>query len=95
MSEIIIQKEDWMNSPLSIARHFGGININGKRYGVAGREYDLVAFDYIPLYNIVSRDRFIELANEGITPGEAKEMVKKIKSDKKSKIKTLQTSLEL
>lgn len=30
-----IPYETWMNSQLSIARHYGGITINGKRY-----EYD-------------------------------------------------------
>lgn len=35
---IIYPEEYWMNSQLSIARHYGGININGKMYIIVNKE---------------------------------------------------------
>lgn len=35
---IIYHKEYWMNSQLSIARHYGSININGKSYVIVNKE---------------------------------------------------------
>lgn len=35
---IIYSEEYWMNSQLSIARHYGGININGKSYIIVNKE---------------------------------------------------------
>ena len=37
-----IKKSIWMNSPLSVARHYGGIKINGDFYVIDPATQDLV-----------------------------------------------------
>lgn len=75
MEQILLPKECWMNSPLSIARHYGRIIINGNDY-VAVNTYghavvpcsvpneetiDLVRTDFQSFYRKLGRKKFLEL----------------------------------
>lgn len=35
---ILFTKEEWRNSPLSVARYYGGIRINGQEYVIVNKE---------------------------------------------------------
>lgn len=37
-STIIYTEDSWANSPLSIARHYGSVNINGKTYIIVNKD---------------------------------------------------------
>ena len=75
---IIIPREHWMNSQLSIARHYGGIKINGVLYGIVDLEHgDLVREDWIPVYAKLGRDRTIELIKNGTPLTEVKKLLKR------------------
>lgn len=45
--EIVIPKEVWINSYLSIARYYGGIRINGEEYSIVPPDGDLVARKWV------------------------------------------------
>lgn len=80
---IIITREYWENSPLSIARHYGGIKIKGVMYGIMDREYgDLVREDWIPIYNKLGRDKTIDLVKNGTPLSEANKLLKRKRNDK-------------
>ena len=77
INAIIITREYWENSPLSIARHYGGIKINGVMYGIMDRVHgDLVREDWIQIYQKLGRDKVLELINNGIPLLEAKKLLK-------------------
>ena len=38
MSAVIIAEEYWANSPLSIARYYGGIKVNGDEYKIVNKD---------------------------------------------------------
>lgn len=51
----------WVNSQLSIARHYGAIKFNGIVYIIVGDSFDLVRIDLLQNY-IDNPDAFIENA---------------------------------
>lgn len=61
MSPIIIHRDYWLNSQLSIARFYGGIGINEFQYILCGHEQDLVREDFYDLYISLGRDAFISI----------------------------------
>lgn len=63
-----------MNSQLSVARHYGGIKIDGVQYVVVGT--DLLRKDWIPVYKKLGRERTIGLIKNGTSLKVAKEMIK-------------------
>ena len=63
-----------MNSQLSVARHYGGIKIDGVQYVVVGT--DLLRKDWVPVYNKLGRERTIGLIKNGTSLDVAKEMLK-------------------
>lgn len=71
----------WSNTPLSIAKYFGGINLNRTQYVIVGDEYDLVRRDFAEIYERVGRAMFLEVIknNYQATPTELKEIFKNIK----------------
>lgn len=52
---IIYEKEAWLNSQLSIARFYGGININGQGFKVV-RGGQLVRDDFVGVVNSLGVD---------------------------------------
>jgi len=71
---ILIPKEEWYPSPLSIARHYGGININGIPYILV--RTDLVHQDYVSICKRVGRDKLIDWERQGLTLEEMKLRIK-------------------
>lgn len=76
---IIIAYDYWINSQLSIARHYGGMRINGQEYLIMGGSHDLVRKDWCNIYMKLGRDKTIELIKSHTTLKEAKELLKKKK----------------
>lgn len=78
INAIIITREYWENSPLSIARHYGGIKINGVMYGIMDQEHgDLVREDWIPIYQKIGREKTLDLIKNGTPLTEAKKLLKR------------------
>lgn len=50
---IIIDKDVWRNSPLSIAKYSGGCIVNGKKFVVDEKSGALVAIDFLGLINAI------------------------------------------
>jgi len=77
MTPLIMAKDFWLNSQLSIARFYGGISINGKEYHIVKGSDDLVLKSLMPAYRKLGRDKIIELVKQGKTEKEIKETAKK------------------
>lgn len=74
MNAILMPAEFWMNSQLSVARHYGGIKIDGVQYVVVGT--DLLREDWVPVYKKLGRERTIGLIKNGTSLEVAKQMLK-------------------
>ena len=61
MKTIIIEWQDWISSPLSIARHNGGVTIGESEYYVIGELQDLVRKDLISFFKRLGRSTFISI----------------------------------
>lgn len=78
---ILMTYETWANSQLSIARHTGGLKIDGVFYMIIS-EYsnrytpDLLRFDWVPVYTKLGREKTIVLINNGTSLSVAKQMIK-------------------
>ncbi len=79
MTPLIMAKDFWLNSQLSIARFYGGISISGKEYRIVKISEDLVLKSLIPAYKKLGRDRIIELVKQGKTEKEIKQIAKEKK----------------
>ena len=66
---LIMTEEFWMNSPLSIARHYGGIKIQGREYIIC----DKTGRDIFQLSAIANRQG----KEKAIEPGEPADLVLK------------------
>lgn len=78
---IVMEFGYWNNTPLSIAKYFGSINLNGTLYVIVGDEHDLVRVDFVGIYKRLGRDKFLEIITDNYqaTPTELKEIFKNIK----------------
>lgn len=61
MNTILMTKEVWINSQLSIARFYGEVRINGDRYILLGDEQDLVYDKYAIYYKWLGREKFMQV----------------------------------
>jgi hypothetical protein len=75
---IVAVKEYWKNSPMSPAKNFGGIRINGTKFVIvnehgktlfetsidANEPADLIDERYIKLYKMYGRQAFLDLLSE-------------------------------
>ena len=96
INTILITKDYWMNSPLKIARFYGGTRINNKAYLIVGEKEDLVFKKWIPFYNSLGRDRFMELLSKNMPFDEAKKYVNDLlRKEKESKNQKVKESLDL
>lgn len=81
---IIYTYESWANSQLSIARHTGGMKINGVFYMLISEQSnrytpDLLRYDWVPVYTKIGRDKTIGLIKNGTSLKVVKEMIKQMK----------------
>lgn len=60
---ILAEEKAWVNSQLSVARHFGGLRINGQQFCVM-RNGDLLNMDFYKYYNKLGAERFKEILDE-------------------------------
>lgn len=63
-STILYSKDSWLYSPLSIARFYGCIKIDGKLYIICGDKGDLVLDKFVAIYKKMKREDFIKIINE-------------------------------
>ena len=90
MTPLIIAKEHWLNSQLSVARFYGGISINGKQYIIMNHHLmwsdkipaDLVLRELIPAYHKLGRDKILELVKQGKSEKEIKEIAENSKEER-------------
>lgn len=87
---IIITKECWASSQLSISRFYGGIRLNGKEYTIVnkdgktafetsipeGEPADLILNDWLPVYRRLGRERTMELVKNNVPLKDARKMKK-------------------
>lgn len=78
---ILMTYEFWANSPFSIARHTGGMRINGHDYLLVSEHSnrytpDLLRSDWKQVYAKLGRERTIGLIKNGTTAKVAKGMIK-------------------
>ena len=76
MAPILIEEGYWMNSPLSVARFYGGIRFNGEEYVIVPPKNDLLLKDWVPVYKKLGREQTIGLIKNGTSLKVAKEIIK-------------------
>lgn len=100
---LLMEQEYWMNTYFSIARHTGGVKINGEYYIVvdkfgrslcetsipAGATADLIYVGLHSSYKMLGREAIIEALKNGKTLSEIKAMKKPKKDTKAIKQKSL------
>ena len=87
-----MEEEYWINSYFSVARYYGGMILDGKRFLIVNKEgkpcvitpgqpADLIDERYLPIYRKIGRDRFIEILKqhryEVLTPEKFKQYASK------------------
>jgi hypothetical protein len=83
---IMIERDVWLSSYLSVAKYYGGISLNGHEYYVLGRAQDLVRDDWKGVYNRLGRDKVIELLKNNVSLSEAKKIKKEKKKNDEQKL---------
>lgn len=89
---IMMAKEYWMNSQFSVARFFGGCKAFGYKYFITDAG-DLVRSDYLPYYEKLKRDRFMEILKENQTTDDKE--LRKIFKEASKRIRNEQRQLKL
>ena len=74
---ILMTADYWMNSQLSIARHSGGIKINGDVYILIGD--NLIRKDWFPVYAVFGEQGTFGLIRNGTSLEVAKQMADEVK----------------
>lgn len=59
-------KEFWLNSQFSIARFYGGIQINGRQFIIMGSEQDLVDNYFVKYYHKLGREKFMQILEQNM-----------------------------
>lgn len=93
MTPILIAKDCWLNSQLSIARFYGGIGIENFQYILCGHEQDLVREDFYDLYISLGRDAFISVLNAH-KDGDEKSIMEAMKSSVNERKQAYKEKLE-
>ena len=86
---ILITYEHWANSQLSIARHAGGLRLNGHDYLLVSSNEnrytpDLVMYDWVAVYRKLGRKKTMGLIKNGTSLKVAEEMVTMMKAKKET-----------
>lgn len=79
MNAILMTKEYWLNSQLSIARFTGSAKINGEEYWVVGEQRDLVDCRFEKYYTKLGRSEFIRIIEQNA--GKDKESIMQVMRD--------------
>lgn len=79
MNAILMTKEYWLNSQLSIARFTGRAKINGEEYWVVGEQRDLVDCRFEKYYTKLGRSEFIRIIEQNA--GKDKESIMQVMKD--------------
>ena len=87
MTPILIEESYWMNSQMSIARFYGGMNFNGEQYIIVPPKNDMIQLKWSKIYTTLGRDKFIELIKQNVSLTEAKKMIAPKKKDKSKQLK--------
>lgn len=74
--QVIIEHDVWINSQLSIARHYGGIVINNEQFYILPPNGDLVNAKYVKLYRQLGREKLQEYIDKGLTLNQIKDECK-------------------
>ena len=61
---ILMEFDYWNNSPLSIAKYYGGINVNSTRYVITDDPYDLIRADFEEYYKHLGREKFLQVIKD-------------------------------
>lgn len=61
---VMMAKEFWLASQLSVAKYSGGCQAWGHEYLVMPQTYDLLRSDFIPQYRKLGRERFLQLLKD-------------------------------
>lgn len=95
MQAILIEQDVWLNSQLSIARHYGGASIDGHQYIIVGT--DFVRADFVPYLIRLKRSLFVDtlIGNANATTDELKQIFKAKIAELKEKKKSNNRQLEL
>lgn len=64
---LVMSSNVWLNSQLSAARFYGGVQYGGFNYVIVPAANDLVYHEAVKAYNILGRDALVEMACEGRT----------------------------
>lgn len=87
---LLMEESAWVNSYLSIARHYGGVSFQGNEYTIVnkfgqtlfessiapGEPADLVVSWLVPYYKKMGRDKFIEHLKTIPEGAEKKDVIK-------------------
>lgn len=73
---ILMEFDYWHNSPLSIAKYYGGIVINQQRYVITDEPYDLIREDFEEFYKALGRQAFLQIITDNYQASTAE--IKKI-----------------
>lgn len=90
---LLMEESAWVNSYLSVARHYGGISFKGNEYTIVnkfgqtlfessiapGEPADLVVDWLVPYYKKMGRDKFIEHLKTLPEGAEKKDVIKSFK----------------
>lgn len=78
---ILMEFDYWNYTPLSIAKYFGSVNLNGVLYVIVGDEHDLVRVDFVGIYKRLGRAKFLEVIKDNYqsSPTELIKIFKNIK----------------
>jgi hypothetical protein len=82
METVIITKEYWLNSQLSIARFYGGIKIDGQSFIIVGNDKDLIREDWVKVYKKYGREKTIEFVKYGKTLKDIRKDEKELRNNR-------------
>ena len=86
---VMMTKEYWMASQLSVARFYGGCRAFGHHYTIIPQSKDLLRDDFIEFFTKLGRGRFIQMLKDHsvIPDAELKRMMQEaIQADKEKKV---------
>ena len=90
---VMMTKEFWLGSQLSVAKYSGGCRVWGHEYLVMPQSYDLLRSDFIPQYRKLGRERFLQLLKDH--PSESDTDLKRIMQEEIRQAKTKTASANL
>jgi len=90
---VMMTKEFWLGSQLSVAKYSGGCRAWGHEYLVMPQSYDLLRSDFIPQYHKLGRERFFQLLKDHLSESDTD--LKRIMQEEIRQAKTKTASANL